>query len=207
MRNRLMDGWRARHVLLVGGTTLIPAVQRGIRGIFGREKVQCHKPFEAVAHGALAFSMGLNIVDFIQHSYAIRYLDSLTKEPRYKIIFKAGSEYPSPEPVTLTLSSSFRNQKAIELMMAEIEHKRMGRVSFDADGRFSTVDDSSDTVRLLNYSKNSAVIAKLEPPGTPLDKRLNVAFSINARKELTATVHDNLTGRDIYVDMPLVALQ
>ena len=63
-------------------------------------------------------------------------------------------------------------------------------------------------MRLLNYSKNSAnaaVIAKLEPPGTPLDKRLNVAFSINARKELTATVHDNLTGQDIYVDMPLVA--
>lgn len=198
------------RVLLVGGTTLIPAVQRGIRGIFGREKVQCHKPFEAVAHGALAFSLGLNIVDFIQHSYAIRYLDSLTKEPRYKIIFKAGSEYPSEKPVTLTLSSSFRNQKAIELMMAEIEHKRMGRVSFDADGRFSAVDDSSDTVRLLNYSKNSAnaaVIAKLEPPGTPLDKRLNVAFSINARKELTATVHDNLTGQDIYVDMPLVALR
>ena len=198
------------RVLLVGGTTLIPAVQRGIRGIFGREKVQCHKPFEAVAHGALAFSLGLNIVDFIQHSYAIRYLDSLTKEPRYKIIFKAGSEYPSEKPVTLTLSSSFRNQKAIELMMAEIEHKRMGRVSFDADGRFSAVDDSSDTVRLLNYSKNSAnaaVIAKLEPPGTPLDKRLNVAFSINVRKELTATVHDNLTGQDIYVDMPLVALR
>lgn len=94
-------------------------MQRGIRGIFGREKVQCHKPFEAVAHGALAFSLGLNIVDFIQHSYAIRYLDSLTKEPRYKIIFKAGSEYPSEKPVTLTLSSSFRNQKAIELMMAE----------------------------------------------------------------------------------------
>lgn len=42
---------------------------------------------------------------------------------------------------------------------------------------------------------------------TPLDKRLNVAFSINARKELTATVHDNLTGQDIYVDMPLVALR
>ena len=33
-------------------------MQRGIRGIFGREKVQCHKPFEAVAHGALAFSLG-----------------------------------------------------------------------------------------------------------------------------------------------------
>ena len=109
--------------------------------------------------------------------------------------------------MTLTLSSSFRNQKAIELMMADIEHKRMGRVSFDADGRFSSVDDSSDTVRLLNYSQNSAVLAKLEPPGTPLAKRLNVAFSINARKELTATVHDNLTGQDIYVDMPLVALR
>ncbi len=47
------------RVLMVGGTTLIPAVQRGIRGIFGREKVQCHKPFEAVAHGALAFHWGL----------------------------------------------------------------------------------------------------------------------------------------------------
>lgn len=195
------------RTLLVGGTCLIPAVQRNIRGVFGKERVLCHSPFEAVAHGALAFSMGLNLVDFIQHSYAIRYLDSATKEPRYKIIFKAGSEYPSQHPVMLTLSSSFRNQKAIELMLAEIEHKRMGMVSFDAQGRFSSADDSSDTVRLLNYSKNSAVIAKLTPPGTPLDKRLNVSFSINSRKELTATVHDNMTGNDIYVDMPLVALQ
>ena len=45
------------------------------------------------------------------------------------------------------------------------------------------------------------------PSWSPLDKRLNVAFSINARKELTATVRDNLTGQDIYVDMPLVALR
>lgn len=195
------------RVLLVGGTCLIPAVQRNIRGIFGRDRVLCHKPFEAVAHGALAFSMGLNLVDFIQHSYAIRYLDSTTKEPRYKVIFKAGSEYPSTHPIILTLSSSFRNQKAIELMLAEIEHKRMGMVSFDEQGRFNTINESSDTVRLLNYAKNSAVIAKLTPPGTPLDKRLNVSFSINARKELTATVHDNLTGKDIYVDMPLVSLQ
>lgn len=195
------------RVLLVGGTCLIPAVQRNIRGVFGKERVLCHTPFEAVSHGALAFAMGLNLVDFIQHSYAIRYLDSATKEPRYKVIFKAGSEYPSQHPVVLTLSSSFRNQKAIELMLAEIEHKRMGLVSFDAQGRFNSVTDTSDTVRLLNYSKNSAVIAKLTPPGTPLDKRLNVSFSINARKELTATVHDNVTGKDIYVDMPLVALQ
>lgn len=198
------------RVLLVGGTTLIPAVQRGIRGIFGREKVQCHKPFEAVAHGALAFSLGLNIVDFIQHSYAIRYLDSLTKEPRYKIIFKAGSEYPSEKPVTLTLSSSFRNQKAIELMMAEIEHKRMGRVSFDADGRFSAVDDSSDiraAAQLQQKFRQGRRHCQAWSARHPADKRLNVAFSINARKELTATVHDNLTGQDIYVDMPLVALR
>ena len=88
------------RVLLVGGHYPHPGGAAGHPGHLWPGKVQCHKPFEAVAHGALAFSLGLNIVDFIQHSYAIRYLDSLTRSRGTRCVFKAGSEYPSEKPVT-----------------------------------------------------------------------------------------------------------
>ncbi|HEY9729712.1 MAG TPA: Hsp70 family protein, partial [Chroococcales cyanobacterium] len=42
------------QVLLVGGSCQISAVQQLVVSYFGRQKVQLDKPFEAVAHGALA---------------------------------------------------------------------------------------------------------------------------------------------------------
>ncbi|MBD0300078.1 MAG: Hsp70 family protein, partial [Nitrososphaera sp.] len=60
-------------VLLVGGTVKIPAVGRWVQQYFDPAKIRCDKPFEAIAQGALQLSQGLEIKDFLYHSYGIRY--------------------------------------------------------------------------------------------------------------------------------------
>ena len=56
------------QVLLVGGTSLIPAVSNLVVSYFGRQKVQRDKPFEAVAHGALALTQLVSVDDYLRHS-------------------------------------------------------------------------------------------------------------------------------------------
>ncbi|MBV9386312.1 MAG: Hsp70 family protein [Chroococcidiopsidaceae cyanobacterium CP_BM_ER_R8_30] len=53
-----------KAVLLVGGSSQIPSVQRTVRRIFGKERVMLNRPLDAVARGAAAFVAG---VDFIEY--------------------------------------------------------------------------------------------------------------------------------------------
>src|SRR5262249_54506526 len=56
-----------RAVLLVGGSCLIPGVQKTVQRIFGRDRVWLNRPLDAVARGAAAFVAGVDFFDHIQH--------------------------------------------------------------------------------------------------------------------------------------------
>ena len=64
-------------VLMVGGTSAIPCIQRTLRQIFGKDKVSYNRPLDAVARGAAAFVAGVDFYDHIQHDYAIRYVNQI----------------------------------------------------------------------------------------------------------------------------------
>ncbi len=83
-----------QQVLLVGGSCLIPAVQQLILSYFGRGKVRCDKPFEAVAHGALALTQLGRVEDYLRHRYAIRLWEPLTRSYTYFTLFDKGVQYP-----------------------------------------------------------------------------------------------------------------
>lgn len=194
-------------VVLIGGTSLIPSVQRAVKQIFGSDKVSCEKPFEAVAHGALMLLNGVNVEDYINHSYAIRYLNTAYRAHNYKVIFKTGTAYPVMKSTEIILSSSVERQPAIELVIAEIQHSNVNEVFVDDMGRLVTERTKDEKVIVLNQNEDNAVIAKLNPPGKPMDRRLKVAFKINAKKQLTATVFDNKRNFMLYKDLPIVDLK
>jgi molecular chaperone DnaK (HSP70) len=62
-------------VLLVGGSVQLPAVRTWVQQYFEPEKIRCERPFEAIAQGALQITQGLEIKDFLYHSYGVRYWD------------------------------------------------------------------------------------------------------------------------------------
>lgn len=197
-------------VLLVGGTCLIPSVQKAIKQVFGSSRVYSEKTFEAVSNGALLLLQGINVEDYICHSYAIRYLNPNTHMHEYKTLFESGTKYPSDRHIELKLACSNYNQIAIELVIAEIQQKinKTTEVIFDGQTiRTVETSDNAKNIRILNEEKDKTVLARLNPPGNPGSNRLNIKFKINATKQLTATVKDLYNDKVIYTDIPVVNLK
>src|SRR5690606_39226755 len=63
------------HVLKVGGTSLMPSVQRTLGQYFTDMAVRADKPFTAVAEGALQIAAGYGLEDYLIHSYGLRHLE------------------------------------------------------------------------------------------------------------------------------------
>jgi molecular chaperone DnaK (HSP70) len=121
-------------VLLVGGTVQIPAVREWVKQYFDSSKIRCEKPFEAIAQGALQLSQGIEIQDFLYHSYGIRYWDRRNNCHNWHSIIKSGQAYPMNDPVELVLGASVENQPSIELIVGELGAETGStEVYFDGD--------------------------------------------------------------------------
>lgn len=194
-------------VLLVGGTCLVPSVQRAIIQNFGNQKVLCDKPFEAVSYGALLLLHGLEIEDYIQHSYGIRHLNPSTGTHTYTTLFKSGMIYPTKKALELELQCSRYNQEAIELVIVEIQNSSdmVSEVIFDGQCLISIHNDIREkTIVPLNEKRNEITLARLVPPGNPGAPRLRVTFNINSKKKLIVTVEDLMARKIVYKDLAVV---
>jgi molecular chaperone DnaK (HSP70) len=189
-------------VLLVGGTSQIPAVKEWALRHFPIEKVKANKPFEAIAHGAI--SQGWELKDFLYHSYGVRYWDKRHKKHNWHTIIKSGETYPLPKPVELTLSASVTDQPSIELVIGELGETNV-EVYFE-DQRLITrvLDNKQVAVHILN--QNSKAIAKLNPSGQTGSDRIKVLFQVDEKRTLKITVLDLLTKQKLLEDMPVVQL-
>ncbi len=189
-------------VLLVGGTSQIPAVKEWALRHFPIEKVKANKPFEAIAHGAI--SQGWELKDFLYHSYGVRYWDKRYKKHNWHTIIKSGETYPLPKPVEITLGASVANQPSIELVIGELGETNV-EVYFE-DQRLVTrvLDGKQVAAQILN--QNSKAIAKLDPLGQTGSDRIKVLFQVDEKRTLRITVLDLLTKQNLLEDMPVVQL-
>ncbi|MGQ4646316.1 Hsp70 family protein [Lyngbya aestuarii] len=186
-------------VLLVGGTVKIPAVQSWVEQYFDSGKIRCDKPFEAIAQGALQLAQGIEVKDFLYHSYGIRYWDKRNKCHNWHSIIKAGQAYPMNEPVELLLGASLENQPSIELIIGELgADTGSTEVYFEGD-RLITRQLGSDKVvaQPLNDRDGARSIAQLTPPGNPGSDRIKVLFWVDSERSLRITVEDLLTNQTL----------
>jgi molecular chaperone DnaK (HSP70) len=186
-------------VLLVGGTSQLPAVQTWVRNYFDAEKIKCDRPFEAIAQGALQLTQGLEIKDFLYHSYGVRYWDKRNNRHNWHPIVKSGQPYPMSQPVELVLGASMENQPSIELIMAELGADSGGtEVYFDGDRLITRqVDAGITTVKPLNDKDGGRNIATLTPPGFPGSDRVKIMFNVDEQRFLRITVEDLLTSETL----------
>lgn len=189
-------------ILLVGGTSQIPAVKEWTLRHFPTEKVKAHKPFEAIAHGAI--SQGWELKDFLYHSYGVRYWDKRYKKHNWHTIIKSGETYPLPKPVELTLGASVPDQPNIELVIGELGEGNV-EVYFEDDRIVTRVlDGTKVAAQILN--ENSKTIAKLDPLGQTGCDRIKVSFQVDDKRTLRITVLDLLTKQNLLADIPVVKL-
>ena len=186
-------------VLLVGGTVQIPAVQTWVKQYFDSSKIRCEKPFEAIAQGALQLSQGIEIQDFLYHSYGIRYWDRRNNCHNWHSIIKAGQAYPMSDPVELLLGASVENQPSIELIVGELGAQTGAtEVYFDGDRLITRQLSGGQTaVQPLNDREGARNIAQLAPPGNPGRDRIKIQFWVDAQRSLRITVEDLLTNQTL----------
>ncbi|MDX2229965.1 MAG: Hsp70 family protein [Leptolyngbyaceae cyanobacterium bins.349] len=195
-------------VLLVGGTAQIPAVQRWVQQYFEASKIRCEKPFEAIAQGALQLSQGVELKDFLYHSYGIRYWDRRNNCHNWHPIIKAGQAYPMTDSVEIMLGASLDNQPSIELIIGELgAESDQTEVYFDGDRLITRRVGSNQTpVQPLNDRDGARRIATLDPPGNPGSDRIKVQFRVDDQRFLRITVDDVLALRTLVEDQPVVQL-
>ncbi len=205
-----------RHVFLVGGTSLIPAVQDVVYLQFPRDRVHIERPLEAVAAGAAGIAGGYELHDHIQHDYAIRHVNPDTGVYEFESLIPAGTEYPTPTPIkTMTIRAVRDGQKNLGLAIYERAHATYRDASadleimFDANGgaRAVTVTSQQQQERSsLWLNEDSPTFLEADPPAKAGAERFRLDFRVDAQKRLTVSAFD-LERRSWVLDQqPVVRL-
>ncbi|MEG3921447.1 Hsp70 family protein [Microcoleus sp. T3_A4] len=196
------------QVLLVGGTSLIPAVSNLVVSYFGRQKVQRDKPFEAVAHGALALTQLASVDDYLRHSYAIRLWEPYAKAYAYSPIFSKEMKYPCQSSEELTLQVAIEGQREIRLDIGEVAEVSQAEVIFNEKGQMTSSWLNKQTdFRSLESHHQQVCVAHLNPPGVLGIDRVSVSFEVDERRVLLATVRDLVTGKVLVEKGAIAKLQ
>ncbi|MBD1925518.1 Hsp70 family protein [Trichocoleus sp. FACHB-90] len=194
-------------VLLVGGTVQIPAVQTWVQQYFDISKIKCDRPFEAIASGALQLSLGVELQDFLYHSYGIRYWDRRNNRHNWHKLINSGQAYPMSDPVELLLGASVENQPSIELIIGEIGAETGGtEVYFEGDRLVTRRLGGDTSVQPLNDREGARSIAQLAPPGYPGSDRVKLQFQVDRDRFLRITVQDLLTNQTLLENQSVVQL-
>ncbi|MEG4276301.1 Hsp70 family protein [Microcoleus sp. MON1_C1] len=196
------------QVLLVGGTSLIPAVSNLVVSYFGRQKVKADKPFEAVAHGALALTQLASVDDYLRHSYAIRLWEPYAKAYAYSPIFSKEMKYPCQSSEELTLQVAIEGQREIRLDIGEVAEVSQAEVIFNEKGQMTSSWLNKQTdFRSLDSHHQQVCVAHLNPPGVLGIDRVSVSFEVDERRVLLATVRDLVTGKVLVEKGAIAKLQ
>ncbi|MEG4117635.1 Hsp70 family protein [Microcoleus sp. N9_B4] len=196
------------QVLLVGGTSLIPAVSNLVVSYFGRQKVQRDKPFEAVAHGALVLTQLASVDDYLRHSYAIRLWEPYAKAYAYSPIFSKEMKYPCQSSEELTLQVAIEGQREIRLDIGEVAEVSQAEVIFNEKGQMTSSWLNKQTdFRSLDSHHQQVCVAHLNPPGVLGIDRVSVSFEVDERRVLLATVRDLVTGKVLVEKGAIAKLQ
>jgi molecular chaperone DnaK (HSP70) len=199
--NRGISKAAIEHILLVGGSCQIVAIQQLIMSYFGKSKVKFGKPFEAVAHGALVLGQAIAIADHLRHSYAIRLWEPYLHQYSFYTLFEKGTKYPCQRHEPLILQAAIAGQTEIWLDIGEVADIAQAEVTYDNAGRMTSSQllKQSDFRSLVANRKKLDVdqvcVAKLDPSGQLGCDRISVNFEIDDRRVLIATVRDLLTAQ------------
>jgi molecular chaperone DnaK (HSP70) len=186
-------------VFLVGGSSLIPAVQDLLRIQFDPAIVHLDRPLEAVAAGAAAIAGGHELHDHIQHDYAIRHVGP-DGDYQFETLVQAGTPYPTPEPVkSVSIKAIHPRQRRLGINIYELAHATYRDVSadleivFDADGgaRAVAVGAQQRTEQAMRWlNEDSPTFLEANPPAAAGADRFRLDFRIDAQKRLTVSAFD-----------------
>ena len=204
-----------KTVLLVGGCSFIPCVQQTLRRMFGKDRVLLDRPLDAVARGAAKILSGANFLDFIQHDYAVKYMNTGNGQYEYRTIVKMGTPYPSQSLANIDIKATYEGQKHFGLAIFEISRSGINAANngmeliFDADGHARVIkSDLTDLDRDYFWINESCpTFLTADPPAAKGQICFRVEFSIDDNKRLLMSAKDANTSKLLYENYPVIKLQ
>ncbi len=206
-----------KNVLMVGGSSLVPSVRKTVQRIFGRDRVVCDRPMDAVARGAAAFVSGVDFFDHIQHSYAIRHVESATGAYHYTPVVEQGTPYPTAEPAfNKQIKAAYDGQTQLGIAIFEIaQSHRRGRsqqpmeLVFDPSGAARIVEVTPDEEEQRSHfwmNEHHPTFLLADPPARRGEARFEVELNVDGNKRLLITARDLRSGKLTHKDFPVVKL-
>lgn len=212
-------GYAEDHIkaaLMVGGSSIIPSVQRALHQMFGRNRVMLNRPLDAVARGAAAFVAGVQFVDYIQHDYAIKHFDARTGEHSFRTLVKRGTHYPTEESLDdFFISATTDHQTQMGIPIYEIsdsgreESNAAVELVFDISGAARLVTVANVDRRDRNYfwmNERQQFFLSANPPARKGQSVFQLKFGVDKNKRLLLTVLDVRTGATLHENYPVVKL-
>ncbi|HEY9715931.1 MAG TPA: Hsp70 family protein, partial [Trichormus sp.] len=205
-----------KSVLMVGGCSLIPSVQKELKRLFGNDKVLLKRPLDAVARGAAAFIAGTGFKDYIQHDYAIRYVNPATGTYEYRPLVRRGTPYPSTSVLAeITVKGSFNGQAQLGLPIFELggtsssPHEDRLEVFFDEHGipmvhAVGTAEYKRRNMLWINES--NPTFLRADPPCKRSEPRFRIEFMVDGNRRLLMTAHDLNSADVVFKDYPVAKL-
>ena len=204
-----------KSILMVGGSSQIPAVQQILRRIFGRDRVQVDHPLDAIARGAAAFIAGVDFYDYIQHDYAIRFVNRQKGDYDYQVLVPRGTAYPTKEPVArLSIKATYDGQSQLGLAIYELSERRIRpsqkvELVFDMSGaaRVTTLTPEDEDRRVMFWmNEQTPTFLRAEPAASRGEMCFEVVFNIDPNKRLLITARNLRNGQITHQDYPVVKL-
>lgn len=212
-RERGYDEDQVVAVFMVGGSSLIPAVQSQVKRIFGASRVRLENPMQAVALGAATWLGGGELFDHIQHEYAIRWVDPASGREHFQTLVKPGTSYPTDGPVArMVVKANYEGQRQLGLAVFEVSRSRPRQATelvFDGDGgaRLTQVEAGEAERRSRFWMNEEAPTFLLAgPPAAYGQRRFQVEFAIDERKRLVVSALDLVTNLWVLDRYPVVKL-
>jgi len=196
-----------KHVLLVGGMSLIPSVQNLLKRYFTGAAFLGDKPFTAVAEGALQVAAGSGLDDYLAHSYGLRHLDPETNAHHYDEIIPMGSRYPLDKPIEVVLSAAHDQQTEMEFILGEIDTDAVAMVELKYENGEEVFVAKADHTLQQIEPLNDALVVPLQPPGQVGEERIKVLFQIDDRRQLLLSIIDLKTKRELLRDQIIFTLR
>lgn len=204
-----------KKVIPVGGSCLIPMIQKTLIDQFEIEKMAFGEPMGAVARGAACFAGGLEIFDFIQHEYAVRYRNPANGAYAFHTIIKRRTRYPTLEPIsTLTIKAAFDQQSLLGLAIYEISSQSSFpsghfEIMFNENGEvriFPTEQEENDSHLFYWMNEQTPSFLVANPPAAKGEARFSVEFEIDSNKMLLISAFDLKNGEKVFSRFPVIRL-
>ena len=196
-----------QHVLMVGGASLMPSVQKTLQDYFYEKAVRVDRPFTAVVEGALQIAVGFGLEDYLVHSYGLRYLDPQTGKPRYDEIVAMGSSYPT-KPVEVILEAAHPRQEQVEFVIGEITTDAVStvEVQYEEGQAYFVAQAKPEGQVIIPLNHDNPLTVQLTPPGEPGTERLRARFWVDEQRHMQLNVYDLRRKKELLKDTPILHL-